>query len=303
MKKMIVFSLILTVALLYFACDKEDTLTKEALTEAVEKISTTETTVEDVMEEATYEVDLFSSAHNLLGEYMANNNQWPAGYLNSQNAFGRRYRFQQCPEVTLVTEPGGFPKTITLNYGDSTTLNNGRVLSGIIEIYITAPLFEDGSSRTVTYIDFAMDTIGISGTNVHVFAGDNQTERIFTVTGTLVFSFPNGRSILRESELVREWLSGLETEFNPLDDSIIITGTITLTHSDGDIFVKEIVDPLMRVGECRWIVLGSVEFFKNDVSVLHLDYGNGECDRIATLTYEGETHEILIGGRRWGNNH
>jgi hypothetical protein len=67
--------------------------------------------------------------------------------------------------------------------------------------------------------------------------------------------------------------------------------------------VKEIVDPLMRIGECRWIVLGSVEFFKNDVSVLLLDYGDGECDRIATLTYEGETHEILIGGRRWGNNH
>lgn len=302
MKRAILISFIISGILFFFACTKdEDTTSTQEATDAIEKISTSETVIEDAIEEANYEVDLFSSSQQLLDSYVANGNQWPNGYLNNEWAFGRRYRIHQCPEVTIVTEPGGYPKTVTLNYGEGTELNNGRILSGIIQYVITAPMFEDGSSRTVSYLDFAVDSLGISGSNVHLFSGDNETQRQFTITGTLNFTWSDGSGMTREVDMVREWIAGIETEFNPFDDVILISGTSTLTHTDGDIFFKEITDPLMKKGDCRWIVQGTVEFTKNNVLTAILDYGDGECDQYAILTYNGEDHQIIIGRKKWGN--
>ena len=56
------------------------------------------------------------------------------------------------PVITIEKTDGGFPITITLDYGDGTELLNGRIISGTITIVVSAPPRTDGATRTVTRI-------------------------------------------------------------------------------------------------------------------------------------------------------
>ncbi len=297
MKKLFLVFGLIAVTTLFFACEKEeDSATSQTEMESLEKITTADATVEAAVEELGYEVDLFTGDDKMVQAIEDNNNEIPAQYLDK--GYGRNI-LHQCPDISIVSEPGGFPKTITFNYGDSTMLNGGFIVAGVVEIYMSSPLIFDGAERTVTFSNFVFDTIGINGTRSNVFTGDFVNSRMYTVTSNMAFTFPDESTMTRQENLVTEWVSGLETTFNPLDDVMVITGDITITHNETDVYLKEITDPLMKKGDCRWIVQGIIEFSNNGVLILTIDYGNGECDDIATVVYEGEEYEITIGGRKW----
>jgi hypothetical protein len=76
------------------------------------------------------------------------------------------------------------------------------------------------------------------------------------------------------------------------DDVVQITGYTNAETSDGDVYKKEIVEPLIRTRDCRYIVQGTVEITLNGELVSSLDYGDGECNDTAILTQNGESTEI-----------
>jgi len=53
----------------------------------------------------------------------------------------------------------------------------------------------------------------------------------------------------------------------------------------------------MLATSCRWISSGTIEIQPEDHSLIVLDYGNGECDDIGTITVDGEIKEIKLKGR------
>jgi len=296
MKKFVLALGMTIITVFFFACEKDETINQsESQTEALEKVTTAETTIEAAVEELGYEIDLFSEDNKMMTAIELNNNRIPVEYLDKKHG---RAILQQCPNITIVSEPGGFPKTITFDYGDSTMLNGGFIVAGIIEVYMSAHLIFDGAERTVTYSNFVFDTIGINGTRSNVFSGDFVNSRVYTVTSDMNFSFPDGTLVNRQEDLTKEWVGGLETIYNHLDDVILISGDITITSGE-DVFVKEITEELMKKGDCRWIVDGIIEFTENGTLLLSIDYGDGECDDIAIVTYQGEEYEITIGGRKW----
>ncbi len=297
MKKQVITITILSLTALFFACDKtEDIATSGTQLENIEKVTTAETTIEAAIDELGYEIDLFSEDEKMMKAIENNNNVMPEEYRTKGHG---RAILHQCPSITINTEPGGFPKTITFNYGDSTMLNGGFVVSGIIEIYMSSPLIFDGAERSVTFTDFVFDTLGINGVRNNVFVGDYVNSRIYTISSNMYFTFPDGTHVNRQENLATEWVGGLETIFNPLDDVILISGNIIITHNTTNIFVKEVTDPLMKKGDCRWIVQGVIEFIDNGTTLLTIDYGNGECDDIAIVTYEGVEYELTIGSGTW----
>jgi hypothetical protein len=186
---------------------------------------------------------------------------------------------------------------LTLNYGDSTLLDNGRVLSGIIIIEISGPKFTDGTTRTINYKGFVVDSISVEGTILETFSGDNLASRKITVNGDLSFLLPDGTIIDRVSQKVHEWLAGIETPLEFQDDVIQITGTVNTTTSAGESYSKEIVEPLLRLGTCPYFVKGIINFLQNGEVIGVLDFGNGECDDHATLTAFGETIDIDLRGK------
>ena len=166
-----------------FSCNKEDADTlsnsSEISTKSVQ-IAANESVAENAVAESNYEADFYLNAEKALTKRFGLGNKW--NWMPNM-----RYKMGQCPDVTIDTTETGYPKTITLNYGDSTVLKNGRVISGIIEIYISAEKHTDGAYREITYDNFKVDTIAIAGTSRSTFIGDNVSTRLSEMTSSLVF--------------------------------------------------------------------------------------------------------------------
>ena len=59
-------------------------------------------------------------------------------------------------------------------------------------------------------------------------------------------------------------------------------------------YKRNIVKPLVKIDGCDYIVEGKIEYIKNGVVVATLDFGDGECDNIATKTVDGVDKEIKL---------
>ena len=59
-------------------------------------------------------------------------------------------------------------------------------------------------------------------------------------------------------------------------------------------YTKNILIPLERIDGCDYVVKGKIEYVKNGVVVATVDFGDGECDDIATKTVDGVDHEIKL---------
>jgi len=186
--------------------------------------------------------------------------------------------------------------TSSFDYSESILTNHGRVIRGKVTIEISGAKDTDGSTRTITYVNCEIDSIGINGTSTETFNGDNATTRKKTTVSDVEFKLADGTVIHRVGNEVHEWLEGLATPMERDDDRIQVTGTIDVTSSTGDTYSREITDPLIRLGDCKNPVQGIVEFSKNDAVIATLDYGDGTCDNLANLTTDGATVEIELKG-------
>lgn len=66
-----------------------------------------------------------------------------------------------------------------------------------------------------------------------------------------------------------------------------------LLKGDGE-WEKVITKPLVTLDDCDYIVEGTIEYFLDGELVATIDYGDGECDDIATKTVDGETIEFSL---------
>ncbi|MFW5821666.1 MAG: hypothetical protein ACOCWA_10265, partial [Bacteroidota bacterium] len=87
------------------------------------------------------------------------------------------------------------------------------------------------------------------------------------------------------------------TLFLHSDDVILITGYVNYEAANGATFSKTIIYPLVKTGACRFMVEGIVSFTLNGEDFAELDYGDGTCDDVATITKDNETRQITIGKR------
>ena len=146
MKKLFGFTLIV-LSVILFSCQSEnsvpDNLSDEALAEKSAQVSLNEAEMESASMEVNYEVDFYANAEVYLTNWLRLGNYWK--WTNHL-----RYRVNQCPFVQIESEEGGYPKTITLDYGDSTVLRSGKVLSGVIIIEISGPRSSVDYHRLIT---------------------------------------------------------------------------------------------------------------------------------------------------------
>ena len=294
MKRIIGFALVVLTLGLFSCNSTNDENTEIAsldqeMTEKSAKITASEVEVEAATAETDYEVEFYANAEHML------TNWWRVGKHFSWNQ-KLRYHTNHCPDVEITEgENDGYPKTITLDYGDSTVLRNGKVLSGVIVIEISAPRYTQEYLRQVTYTNFGVDSLLVNGTaQVEVDKVDTMFRKI---ESDLTFTLADGTVITRSSERVWQWIAGLDTEDDQSDDMVTISGgvvaTITWTDGSSQTYTKEITTPLKRIAYCRYIVDGVVEVYLDDNLVSVLDYGYSEsdddCDQYAKLsTSEGD---------------
>lgn len=193
-------------------------------------------------------------------------------------------------------QPGVYPKTIVLDFGNGCTGPGGHVRKGKIITVYTGPMVAPGSKATTSFENYYVDSNKIEG--VHVIQNNSTSNnKIFTVR------VENGK-ITRPSGNYTAWNKNktwTQTEGNgtpnyPVDDVFSITGSASGTIKRGNDMIQwssEIIQPVIRKFTCRWPVKGQVRMTRNSKTSV-LDYGNGTCDNLATITINGQTHQIIL---------
>ena len=304
--KKLSFILLAGLAISFFSCDNKDDIDEikpekqVVLNNDIGTVISTEETSEAVMEVADYEVDLFSFMESQYTE-PTNTKQ---GHVNRYGQFCRewqRYKSEKMPEVSIeFGEDGRFPMTITIQY-DSIELNNDKIIDGAIKIEMTAAPWTNGAVREIT-MDLVIDSVEINGEKRVEFTGEKGVSKKWEITSDITFTYPDGTELFRSAERTREWISGLDTKWDLSDDKVQIIGKVTCVDTEENEYTKEIDEenPLIRIGTCRLIVQGTVIYSQNGKEFAKFDYGDGECDNLATYTYtneEGEevSKEVVIG--------
>jgi hypothetical protein len=205
-----------------------------------------------------------------------------------------------CAVVTTTKPRGEFPNTITIDFGDGCEGDYGRVRKGKIIINISDNMKNVGAVRTITFEDFFIDDVEITGTRTLTNTGLNSDGKpTFSLVITeFTLTFPNGDQAVKNVNRIHTFVQGFLTP-NRLDDIWAITGTANGVTRDGNTFTVTITTPLIKKGSCRWIVEGVIEI-TTETATISLDFGDGACNGVGVITLpDGTTKEINLYRRWW----
>ena len=204
--------------------------------------------------------------------------------------------FPECATVMVSSEE--FPKTVTIDFGDGCADKNGKVKKGKVIITVSALMKEEGSYRKITFEDFSIGNIDVKGVRVVTNKGVNEKGNlVFSIEGEIT-TYKNKKYRSRKIDRQREWIAGSET-CDKSDDEFLITGTKYITTSKSKkTIVRKIIKPVHTSKSCKYPMSGvlSIEGGKRSGKI---DFGDGTCDNIATLTTsKGKVKEIDLDARK-----
>ena len=259
---------------------------------------------EDLIDETTFAENVFEQLAADVDEVtFTDESTWSArtsdGGLKQRHRWFHRFGFNDCAEVTREKpEDADFPVIITIDYGEGCSSWMFNVVkSGKVIIEITGWLGEEGSQRIVTFEDFHVNENLIEGIYTFTNLGDDSYS--CTLVGGKITT-PEG-VITRDSERIRTRISGGDTD-DRSDDVFEITGNASGKTINDVYYTKLITKPLIREWDCFWITSGTIETTLNEETMVVIDFGEGECDNIATKSINGgnpEEFEMNCRMKRW----
>jgi hypothetical protein len=214
-----------------------------------------------------------------------------SGELKSAALEGDFY-ITNCPVITINTQSS--PQVLTIDFGTACTGKDGKVRSGKIivssESFTTFP-----SVRDKTFDNFYVDGKKVNGNITKTISKDYENHvRTAQISEDVTISFPNNTgSAHRVANLTREYDKGMPGRS---DNQIVSWGTVAFTRMSGTEVTKTVSanDPLVFKTSCHHIVSGIITFQTSNNHSWTIDYGNGECDNLATLTIGDQSREIRI---------
>ncbi|TVZ56262.1 hypothetical protein OD91_1544 [Lutibacter sp. Hel_I_33_5] len=197
---------------------------------------------------------------------------------------------------TRTKEDTANGKIVTIDFGDGCERKNGKEFSG--KIIITYVKADDSFSKTVTFENFAVDGNPVTGsksiTKVKENANGNPEK---THTTDITVTVEDGVNIVKKGTKVKEKTAGADTK-DIEDDVYSISGSWESVNKEGVAKTATITTNLRREGTCKHIVSGVIAITKDGASFT-LDFGDGTCDNIATLTdADGNVEEITLKERK-----
>ena len=216
------------------------------------------------------------------------------------NSNGRHKKDERFDCAALIEELEGDTKVLTIDFGEGCVGPHGHVRKGMIVITIKGNHWEVGSSHISELFDFYIDDVHIEGTrskfNISESEDSNPKFNIILSDGKL--TWPDGTFATREAEHTRT----IDRAQNPIGDQMYVEGQSNGVNREGEEYFNEIISPLMYSRSCEFgkmpiPVVGIKQHMVNDELVI-IDFGNGDCDNLATATRNGESKEFEIQFRR-----
>lgn len=278
-------------AAVLFSCQKEfssanqEAVTEEQATAYSEESSQAEASFDDAADLATTAADEEGNA----SEYGINGRGFFPSFTELRASIG------DCATITVSPNDSTYPKTITIDFGDSCVGRDGKLRSGAIVLHLTAPLRRPGSVLTITFRNYFVNHIHLEGTKIISNLSDPPVHKwSVQVVGGKV-TFPSGRGYSYESLKYKKQVAGMETRI-VRDDVYEIEGRSRTEFNNGTTVNLNTETPLVKKVACPWISDGKLKIKIND-RVLFLDYGfpnNGQCDNKALLTWNNGNNQRVI---------
>ncbi len=202
------------------------------------------------------------------------------------------FNLPDCVTITVVAEQDY--REITIDFGTEGCLIRGNILKGkIILSYERNPEAQQILiTKTLDGFYFNDKNI-VGGTSILKELSNENGNPQFTKTVDLTVIWPDGVEASRVGTKVREWIEGHGSGIWS-DNVFEITGNWTTTFRNGNAHSYEVVIPLRREVICHYFVSGSIDIERTNFSGV-LDYGEGDCDNLATFTNDnGNVREIIL---------
>lgn len=207
-----------------------------------------------------------------------------------------------CATITSVLTNDSWTRTIDFG-SQGCTLHNGNVVKG--KIIIT---FSKNFTTPVKTISYKLEGFYHNGsliegskTVIHELKKSDLLADIHPVTThsiDLKITSPEGKVYTRIGTRVREMVAGFATITNWEDNVFKVWGYQTTTFPDGSKYTFKTIpmQSLLFKMTCAmpFPVSGIVDIAKNDLITGALDYGKGECDNKATMTFKDVVTEIIL---------
>ncbi|MRX66930.1 hypothetical protein SAMN06265349_102859 [Flavobacterium resistens] len=202
-----------------------------------------------------------------------------------------------CATITTVLTNNTWTRTVDFGV-EGCTLENGNTVKGKMVISFS----NDFSTSTQT-ISYTFDGFYHNGKKLQGSKSIVRTVKttdllatahpVFTAAIDMTITFDDGGVYTRKGTLVKEQVEGFDTWFNWDDNAYLVTGSGTTTFPNGDTFSAEITTPLQFKASCKKSipVKGVLSVTKNGATAV-VDYGDGTCDTLATITKDGVTEEV-----------
>jgi hypothetical protein len=198
-----------------------------------------------------------------------------------------------CAEVTI--DLSASPYQLIVDFGEENCLcNDGKNRRGKLIASFDGMYHKEGTTITHTLENFYVDDNKVEGTKTVVNKGLNANQNYqFDVEENAVITKTDESTITWNSARQREWLKG-DSTLTVWDDVYSLTGTANGKTSTGETWEMEILKSLILELDCRWVPSGSIEINIESLPTGLLDYGDGSCDRLATLEVEGKVYTIYM---------
>lgn len=211
---------------------------------------------------------------------------------------GGRVEHKVCATITHDEEN----KQIIIDFGDGCTGPRGRRRSGKIIITYSSEVGDNIANRIITFENYFVNNKGITGMiELRDVSKNEEGNWVCTKRVTdLTITFPNGQSITFNGSRTREWI-GDAGDDDPTNNLYRITGSLSGIATNGRSFTNEITEPVIIDWSCAAegklariagrIRMTKLSGFGERVRVI--DYGDGECDNIITITTLRRVYTII----------
>lgn len=199
-----------------------------------------------------------------------------------------------CATVS-VTPVSGFPKTIVIDFGTGgCTSIDGLTRSGKINIVLSDSVRKSGSTATMTFDNYKVAGYKLEGTitwtntsTPNAFSWNRQIAngKVTAPSGNYYWLHVGTKSVTQTA--------GAATPLNVLDDVFSVTGNHTVTNPSGISRTATITEALEKKTICANISKGKIRI-EGPAHYAILDYGDGTCDRVATISIDGRPPRSIL---------
>jgi hypothetical protein len=278
--------LVLPLFILFLAvsCDTNDGISESETSSTIQtetadilEIETIEENIDDMIESLSFDIDQVDLLKN-----------------NNSKLYISPHQIPECAIVSASISDNTL--SLILDFGDGCKTEFDNVLTGKILIMISRNSDEDKKLIELTLENFTFNDRLIEGTiTKERIKPIDESPSYSLIQKDLKITWENESYSTIKSDRKREWIQGSDNLIWS-DNVYLITGSSMISQKNRKTKTVLITEALRREAFCKNIVSGKLEITIGENSSF-LDYGDGECDNLATLTI-GDIETIIELKRR-----